>query len=225
MKTTNWQTKALTLFIAAAALLTIGGCAGKAVHPDSSAHRLGGQGKTGKRRTLFLAIFGGGLFVAVLAVGVVLYMRTPPYEDILGLEPCGEDINLDVLHIGMSIQAPFTTDFSSSWPIKLEDLDDNPDDSPSEVIDAAITIMEHKDRFRPIPDFEVVAVEQLWLPTSEGSAKPWPGKYGILARIDFFWEWNFSEVEDREYWLSGCLDGYPVLVAKAWTYPMDAVIR
>ena len=211
MKTTNWQTKALTLFIVAAAALRLTvGCAEKAVHPDSSAHGPGGQGNTGKRRAMFLAIFGGGLFVVALAIGAVLFLRTPPYEDILGLEPCFDDFDFGALAIVESISPPFSVSVHDDWSVDVREYSYR--GSYEAVRDAGRVALEHQERFKAIPAFAWVAVNRLSLRDQDtDNMERWSVKHGIIAYIDYPWS---GRREDLHRWLPGCLNGYPVLAAK-----------
>ncbi len=214
MKTHNWQTKALILFIAAAAALRLTVGRGKeALHPDSSAHGPGGQGNTGKRRTLFLAIFGGGLFVVVLAIGAVLYLRTPPYEDILGLEPCVDDMDFDALAIVESPYPPFHATVHDDWSLDVREYSYR--GSVKAIRDAGRVALEHEERFKAIPAFASVAVNRLSLRDQDtDNMKGWSVRHGIIAYIDYPWS---GRREDLYRWLPGCLDGYPVLAAKEFS--------
>ena len=209
MKTHNWQTKALTLFIAAAAAafrLTVG-CGKEALHPDSPAQGPEGRGKTGNRRTLFLTVFGGGLFVVALAIGAVLLLRPQPYEDILGLEPCVDDFDFEELAIIESISPPFSAGVDEDvWWLDIRAYSDR------DAVGAAEVALAHEVRFKAIPEFAYVAVNKLYLRDSNTDRmKQLSEKHGIIVYIDYLWS---GRIEDWYRWLPGCLDGYPVLAAK-----------
>ena len=207
MKTTNWQTKALALFITAAAALRLTVGKGKeALHPDGSAQRPEGQGSTGNGRTLFLTVFGGGLFVVALAIGAVLLLRPQPYEVILGLEPCVDDFDFDELTIIESISPPFSAGADDDWLLDMRAYSDG------YAGGAAKVVLEHEERFKAIPAFGYVAVNRLYLRDSNTDrVKQLSAKHGIIVYIDYLWS---GRMEDWYRWLPGCLDGYPVLAAK-----------
>ena len=218
MKTTNWQTKALTLFIAAAAALRLTVGSGKeSLHPDSPEQGPEGQGSTGKRRTLFLTVFGGGLFVVALAIGAVLLLRPQPYEDILGLEPCVDDFDFEELVILESVSPPFSATVYDDWSLNM------PTHRRRNADAAVKVVLEHEDRFKAITAFTSVAVNKLYLRDSNTDrVKQLSVKHGILVHIAYRWS---GRIEDLYRWLPGCLDGYPVLAAweSGGSFPMDTV--